>query len=465
MGTDATSTFDSELKDRLPLACATLELFDYAFDDDLLGRIYDEHRGRCYTDRLTFPALLRLVRDALLQHQGSGHRLFVELERGEDEPVDESNFYRKLARMPVEVSRALLRQCTGRLHAVMPISTERLLPGCFEEFEVVVVDGKKVKNAAKRLKLTRGYSGSLLGAKALVAMRLRSGLALAMNDSLDGEANDVPLVEGLLPQVREVIVEQAILWLADRQFCDARTMRRLLERAGDHFAVRVREGLDFQAESRVELTDDQGRKVIDEVGTFGNGKNAMRLLRRVTLVRQGKDEDNVVLLSDLTDRKVFDALDLLKLYRKRWSIEQMFQQVTETFALDHLIGCRPQAILLQFALCLLMYNLVQVVKRYVAADGGVDDVSAVSTYGLFYDVRRELTAWAYLAQVPWRRVSRDAAQMRQRLTELTAGSWDPVAYTKAADKNPRKPKPPPKRLHGGHTSVQRLLEGKVRVKA
>lgn len=460
--------FDSELKDRLPLACATLELFDYAFDEDLLGRIYDAYRGRCYTDCLTFPTLLRLVRDALLQHQGSGHRLFVELERGEEEPVNESNFYRKLGRMPVEVSRALLRECTARLASVMPVPTQRLLPVCFEAFEVVVVDGKKVKNAAKRLQLTRGYSGTLLGAKALVAMQLRSGLALAMNDSLDGEANDVPLVKGLLPQVREFIT-QAILWLADRQFCDVRTLSQLLARAGDHFAVRVREGLAFRAESRAELTDDQGRRVVDEIGVFGSGKRAMRL-RRVTLVREGDDQDNVVLLSDLLDRKAFDALDLLKLYRKRWSIEQMFQQVTETFSLTHLIGCRPQAVLFQFALCLLMYNLVQVVKRYVAADGKMDDVSAVSTYGLFYDVRRELTAWAYLAREPssWCRragANRDAGQMRERLTELTAGSWDPVAYTKAADKNPRKPKPPPKRLHGGHTSVQRLLEGKARVKA
>lgn len=292
-------------------------------------------------------------------------------------------------------------------------------------------------------------------------MRLRGGLAVAMNDSLDGEADDVPLVEGLLPQVRGVI-GRAILWLADRQFCDVRTLSRLLARAGDHFAVRVRAGLAFQAESRAELTDDRGRRVIDEVGTFGGGKRAMRL-RRVTLVREDAGDD-VVVLTDLLDAEAFDALDLLKLYRRRWSIEQMFRQVTETFSLAHLIGCRPQAVLFQLALCLLMYNLVQVVKRYVADDGGAD-VSAVSTHGLFYDVRRELLAWAYLAREPWHRAGRDSGQMRERLAELTAGSWDPVAYTKAADKRPRKPKPPPKRLHGGHTSVQRLLEGKARVKA
>ena len=213
--------FREQLFDRLPLARATLELFDFAFDERLLQEVYDEHRGRCYTDRLTFPRLLSLVRDCLLHHAGSGHRLFVELERDGGEPVDESNFYRKLAKMPVAVSRALLRGCTARLRELMPLPAV-LLPGCFEAFEAVVIDGKKIKRAAARLKPTRGYSGSLLGAKALVAMDTRSGLALAMSDSLDGEANDVPLLGELLPQVREVI-SRPILWMADRQFCDAGT--------------------------------------------------------------------------------------------------------------------------------------------------------------------------------------------------------------------------------------------------
>ena len=35
------------------------------------------------------------------------------------------------------------------------------LPGCFDAFEVIVGDGKKIKNAAKRLKPARGYSGKL----------------------------------------------------------------------------------------------------------------------------------------------------------------------------------------------------------------------------------------------------------------------------------------------------------------
>ena len=53
--------------------------------------------------------------------------------------------------------------------------------------------------------------------------------------------------------------------------------------------------------------------------------------------------------------------------------------------------------------------------------------------------------------------------MRTRLRGLLRGSWDPVAYTKASDKKPRKKKPPPRRLHGGYSSVQRVLEGRARV--
>lgn len=443
--------FSKQLKDRLPLAGATLELFDFAFDPQVIASIYEAHRGRCYQDVLGFPQLLTLVRDALLQHQGSGHKLFVELERDQRHPVDESNFYRKLSKMPVEVSRAMLRECTARLRPLMAPEAVSL-PGCFDKFEVIAIDGKKIKNAAKRLAPTRGYGGKLLGAKALVALDVRRSLALAMSDSLDGEANDVPLVPTLMPQVRGVIAGP-ILSLADRQFGDVGTLGLLNQREGDCFAVRVRKGPAFTAESTRTLTDEQGRTVTDEIGVLGKGKHAMRL-RRITLVRP--DEDDVQLLTDLMDQREFAALDVLALYRRRWSIEQVFQEVTQTFALGHLIGCSPKAVLFQFAFCLLLYNLVQVVKSYVAGDGLVR-LAIVSTFGLFYDIKRELTAWAYLGSGDWQRCRRDPAAMHRRLRALLRGTWDPVAYTKASDRKPRV-RTIRRPLHGGHTSVQRLLD-------
>src|SRR5215212_1439402 len=154
--------FERELMRRSPLAACVLEVSDYLFDAEFLGSIWERHRGRCYEDVLGFEDFLRLTRDALVHHGGSAHRLFVELERDDEEPVDESNFYRKLSRTPVGLSRALLRECTGRLAGLMPGGAAATLPGCFDGFEAIVGDGKKIRNAAKRLAPTRGYSGKLI---------------------------------------------------------------------------------------------------------------------------------------------------------------------------------------------------------------------------------------------------------------------------------------------------------------
>jgi hypothetical protein len=465
--------FQNELMRRSPLAACVLEVSDLIFDPQLLQSIWAGHRGRCYQDVLSFEGLLRLMRDALIHHDGSAHKLFLDLERDGREPIDESNFYRKLSRMPVELSRALLRQCSGQLAELMPAGAEAVkLPSCFDGLAVIIGDGKKIKNAAKRLLPTRGYSGKLIGAKALVAMNARSGMAVAMSDSLDGLTNDVPLVPALMEQLRQVFADRPILSVWDRQFDDVRTLAHLSARVGDAFVVRMKQSHTFTVESSTQTHDAHGRIVRDEIGVLGKGKASMRV-RRITLVRSGvnaanaanaddaddaDDEDDVVLLTNLLDRDAFRASDLLEVYRRRWGIEQLFQQVTETFSLQHLIGSSPRAVLFQFAYCMLLYNLVQLIKTYVAADGRVL-ATTVSTFYLFDDIRRELCAWAYHTNGTWPRCTRDAQQMRRRLRELLRGSWDPIAYTKAADKRPRRKPPPPRRLHGGHSSVQRLLDG------
>jgi hypothetical protein len=453
--------FEQELMRRSPLAAAVLEISDFIFADQLLDSIYARHRGRCYQDVLGFADFLRLMRDALVRHRGSAHKLFIELESRDAQPVDESNFYRKLARTPVAISRALLCEGTQRLAQLMP-SDAVTLPACFDGFEVIIGDGKKIKNAAKRLKPTRGYSGKLLGAKALVAINARSGLAIAMSDSLDGMANDVPLVPALMEQVRQMI-QRPVLSIWDRQFDDVRTLGRLSMRQGDAFVVRMKNShTTWVLESSVQSVDAQGRRVLDEIGMLGKGKQAMRV-RRVTLFR-GPGEENVELLTNLIDRTTFAPEVLLELYKKRWGIEQVFQQVTETFSLSHLIGSSPKAVLLQFSFCLLLYNLMQVIKAYVAQDGRVL-ATAVSMYYLFDDARQELLSWAYHTDGNWPRSGHDAPGLRRRLCELLRGVWNPIRHTKATDSQPRRKPPPPIRLHGGHTSVQRLLEGRAIVEA
>ena len=163
---------------RMPLAEAVLTLWRWVADAAYLDQIFDQHRGRCYEKILSFPLMVRLVRDALLEHGGSGRKSF---EHAEDRGELETSFsaaYGKLGRLPIPVSMAFLPGCTARLREVYPRAelAQTPVPESLDDFPAIVFDGKAIKRVAKRLKPLRGAGGGLLGGRTLVALDMRSGL-------------------------------------------------------------------------------------------------------------------------------------------------------------------------------------------------------------------------------------------------------------------------------------------------
>ncbi len=65
-----------EVLARMPLAEAVLALWCWAADPAYLNQIFEQYRGRCYEKILSFPLIVRLLRDALLEHDGSGRKSF-----------------------------------------------------------------------------------------------------------------------------------------------------------------------------------------------------------------------------------------------------------------------------------------------------------------------------------------------------------------------------------------------------
>jgi hypothetical protein len=460
--------FQMELLRRLPLGQAVLRGFAYMLDSATLAEVFQHHRGRCYEDILRFDQLVYLIRDALAVHQGSGHRAFTAAEINGQLPVAEQNVYGKLARVPEELSQALLSVGARRLQVLLPIeSSAKTIPGSLAGLKLIAFDGKKLKNAAKRLKPLRGLPGKLLGGKLLVALDVARGLVLAMNADPDGERNDMPLVPNLVTQVRAQVAEP-ILWLGDRQFGNLEVPALLAARAGDHFLLRAPRSLGLHADPQrpaERFVDAEGWSVRQEWGWIGAARDARRrYVRRITLERS--DADAVILLTDLTDEATHSAMDLLAAYRLRWGIERVFQEVTEVFHLQTLIGATPRAMIFQAAMCFLLYNLIQVVRTYVAADGARPR-EQVSSEKLFWDVRDQLTTWTNLgapevAITTLALPETTAAAMKHWLRGVLRGCWS-NKYVKAP---PKRKKPPsattPRtkvpRGHGGHSSTWRILQ-------
>ncbi len=449
--------FQHEVLHRLPLAEAVMDLWQWVVDCEFLSGVFEQHRGASYERRIAFPVMVHLIADALLQHDGSGRKSFQRNRENGELPATIQAAYQKLSRMPVAVTEAFLREATQRLLQVVPAPAEEILPASLRVFVPIVIDGKAIKRVPKRLKPLRGTKGGVLGGKALVALHLAQGLAVAMACHPDGETNDAKLVPALLEQLRPLWPDAVVLYLADRQFCDLNQTAEFVE-GGHHFLVRYHTKTGFHADAERparEGSDSQGRRYREQWGWLGReGHKKRRYVRLLTLFRPGEEE--IRLVTDLLDADLYPASDLLDLYLARWGIERVFQKITEVFHLENLIGTTPEGTLFQLAFCLLLYNQIQVVRSYVATAQQLP-VETISTELLFDDVRRQLVALDEL--VPTAEVielydlPRTAAGVRQRLTKLLRSVWS-ERWVKAPK---RKRSPQPKSGKRDHTSVYRLM--------
>jgi hypothetical protein len=450
-----------EVLARMPLSEAVLTLWCWVADDAYLDQIFDRHRGRCYERVLSFSLMVRLIRDALIEHEGSGRKSFEHAEEREELDASYSAAYGKLGRLPIPVSMGFLAGCTARLYEVYP-QTEMAqvqIPECFNAYRPIIFDGKAIKNVAKRLKPLRGVAGGLLGGRSLVAVDVRMGLALAMHSEPDGDANDTRFVGDLVPTVRE-LVDAPRLWLVDSGFCDLTQTAHFTADPRDDFVVRyhpkVRFDLDPERAVR-EGRDRRGRVYYEDWGWLGSSTNKnRRYVRRIRLVRPG--EKDVILITSLCDGDAFPAEDVLDLYLMRWGIEQVFQQVTEVFKLSQLIGTTPEGTIFQLALCLLLYNIIQVVRAVIATKTEKPR-EKISTENLFDDVQREMIAWSVVipteATLAHFEGEWTALRVTARLTELLGHLWRD-RWRKAP---PKKKQPPhPKKEKGKHGSVFRIVE-------
>jgi hypothetical protein len=454
MGTDFPG-----LLDKVPLAEAVWLLWNQAFSDTALNDFYAAHRGRSYERVFSFSNLVQLVNDALCQHGGRAEQTLIRQAATAQCPASIQAFYGKLRRLPVGLSEAFLAEGADRLRPFLPQRPYAEAPVSLRDFRILVFDGKTFKRAAKRLKPVRGYAGAGLGGRALVAMELTTGLLVGMAAHEDAHVNEALLVSQLLPPVRQRLPGPR-LWVADRQFGDLAQVRRCLEDS-DHCVLRLHKKSRFTPDPEQPVrrgVDRLGRAWIDDVGTLHSNRQGALPMRRITLTRDGQEP--LVIVTDLLDAERYPANDLLELYRQRWGIEHVFQQVTEVFHLSHLIGSSPKAIIFQGAFCMTLYNLLLVVRALVA-DTQDRPAATISTYNLCYDLNRELIVLHHLLTP-----DQVLAALRERaasIPDLRAYLHDSLgrAWTKRWIKSPPKKHhvPPVKHKRGtaGHFSIHRVL--------
>lgn len=449
-----------QVAEQLPLAEAVLRMFDHIAEPEFLNDVFKTHHGRSYEGEISFELFVQLIADALLEHYGSGRQSFSRsIEEGELTASIQA-VYGKLRRIPLTLSLGLFCATSTRLQKLYPQTYKSVeIPKSLRRLEVFFHDGKTLKHVCKRLKVLRTRLGKPIGGRLVVTQSLSTGMAVAIGADEDGESGEQPLVPTVLAQTRAAFPGVSRLHVCDRQYCDLIQMNRLCE-DGDHFLVRWNRKLGFHVDSKRKLQtgiDRHGRKYTEDWGWVGP-ENKRRYVRRIHLDR-GKEEE-LILLTDLLDADKYPADDLLEIYRGRWGIEQMFQQVTEVFNLASVIGSTPRATIFQASFCLTLYNMIQVVRAYIAK-GQQRPVTTISNELLFDDVVRQLIAWnevlprsetVKLLSTTW-----TPAQLTRRFEQLLHCTWSERWIKSPANTHKTKNKHHGPYPRGGHYSIFRAI--------
>jgi hypothetical protein len=449
--------FSLQVLNKVPLAQATFRVLAFALDDGLLDAIYQEHRGKTYTKIITFPLITRLVCDALFQDK-SGRRVFEKARQEETLAASVEAAYKKLSRVPVAVSTAFLEGTSARVRELFPQRCEETsLPASLRRFSGIVVDGKATKQIPHRLKPLRAEGvGGLVGGRGLVATHLQSGLVLCMEAHEDGDANETPWLPKLAQKVRRGNPGPR-LWIADRQFSYPSTLAEF-RRDDDAFVVRYSKAIPFFLdENRGSRAgqDADGREYVEEWGWLGVARHPQRCYVRRISVKRGTKEALIVATS-LLEADSYPAADLLEAYRCRTSIEYVFERITDVFALRRLIGTSPRATLFQLSLCLVMYNVLQLVRAYIAR-ANRKPLNRVSPKKLLEDIREQMTSCLIILEVEALTAclakSGTIDDMKQFLSK-TLHVWE-NRWIKAKPQRNRTEKPKRQRCHD---SVFRVLQ-------
>ena len=234
------------------------------------------------------------------------------------------------------------------------------------------------------------------------------------------------------------LVTQDDLWMADRNFCTVDFLWGIAARGGS-FVMRQHGQLQGTlVGSRTYKGAIDTGKVYEQRIDLVNAQGDTMTLRRITVALHEPTRDGDAELHILSNvpRRQASAQTLAASYRKRWTIETMFQELTETLTCEvHALGY-PKAALFGFCLALLAYNAVAVLKAALrAVHGGAQVQQDISMYSLALEIAQTYDGmmvaipsqdWMHLPcperQATCRRLTR-AGDLRQPATLPETSAW------------------------------------------
>jgi hypothetical protein len=462
--------------DKSPMAVITAILLARVFAPEKLNDLFERASEEQYTQELLFSTVFDLMNKVVCAIEPSMHSAY---QSSEEIEVSSTAVYDKLSALEPGISAELVRYSGKQLAPIVSAleneSSEHESrqgnecqgnsDGWLEGYRTKILDGSCIEATDHRIGELRETGAAPLPGKALAVLDPEAGLIADFFPCEDGHAQE----RRMLGQVLERI-EPGELWIGDRNFATRGFLWGIQEREAS-FLIREHGNLPWDPAGREEKIGriENGmlyqRPVSIESpswqeGDSGQGGSTLRA-RRVRLVLDEPTRDGETEIVVLTNVPASDASaeQVAVLYRKRWTIERAFQELSDHLEAEISALGYPEAALFGFAVGFVSYNVLSVLKSSLASVYGQKRVEEeISGYYIAGEIAK--TREGLMIALPPKRWSAARTMPLAEVVDLLR-QIAKNANLERYQKHPREPKKPPpqrtKNTQSPHVSTAKLL--------
>ena len=355
--------------ERTPFAVMSRSLLERALTPEAFDALFEAKADTQYTRELTFSSVVDLMGQVVTSAFPSVGAAFLDKSFGIS--VSLTALYNKLQGIEPDVAAELVAH-TARQFQPLIQELGGTLPEPIPGYAMHVLDGNNIAATEHRLGETRDNSAAPLPGKSLCVFRPAYQLVASIVLCEDGHAQERSLVDPILD-----LVEKGSLWVADRNFCFQRFLLGIAKKLG-FFIIREHAGLNYKVASKLRRRGrgDSG-EILEQAIVIEDEDGTKYRVRRIVVKLAKPTEDGDWELAVLTNLpKAVSALGVSEAYRKRWTIEGGFQDLTTTLDCEINTLCYPRAALFVFCVAVMAYNLQSAIKGVMRSQHGVEKVEA-----------------------------------------------------------------------------------------
>ena len=436
-----------------PVSVMARGLMERIFAPDRMNQLFARHAQSQHQQELLFSSQVALMSLVVCGIQKSVHAAYqakaVELS------VSTTALYKKLSGVELGVSRALVSETAQDLQDLIhSMGGAQLNP--YPGYEVRIVDGTCLAATDHRLGATRRFAAKTLPGKVIAVLDPLSKLVVDIVPIEDGHAQERSKFDEVLS-----IVKPNQIWIGDRNFCTTKFLATIAERAA-YFVLRQHGSLGWKAVSELKSLGQTDTGDIFEQDVEINYEGNPHLYRRVVvrLFKPTRDkESEIAILTNLATDAVA-AATIAQLYRDRWSLETLFQTVTENFNGEIQTLAYPKAALFSFAMALATYNTLATIRAALGSAHGVGKIDAgLSDYYLVDEIQGTYRGMMIAIPSPnWQVFGKYSDEQMVLVLQQLAENVELKRFLKATRGTKKKRPPLIVNRQQRHVSTARLLE-------